>query len=70
MDIDTRDDSQELLYMMVKKWVTMRGFALASSWLQDHKKKASRKELCEKKTAPKHLNHNFSYYDEQLYYAT
>ena len=60
IDIDTRDDSQELLYMMVKKWVTMRGFALASSWLQDYKnitarelskKKALRKELREKKTA-------------------
>ena len=53
-DIDDSDDSDGLLRVIVEKWVTMRGFALVSSWLQDYKaitsektknKKALRKTL-------------------------
>ena len=54
--IDVRDEnhSAELLRILVQKWITIRGFGIASLWLEEYKratkqttkgKKALRKEL-------------------------
>ena len=51
--------SDDLLRTIVEKWVTLRGFTITSSWLQEYKdikakqvskKKALRKELAKKKS--------------------
>ena len=53
-DIDDNDSSCELLAAVIEKWVTLRGFAQVSSWVDDYKaataekvkkKKALRKSL-------------------------
>ena len=36
VDID-EEYTQELLHELIEKWVRMRGFAMASSWLEDYK---------------------------------
>ena len=36
-DIDDEDASQELLYEIASLWVTIRGFSLASTWLEQYK---------------------------------
>ena len=36
-DIDDEDASQELLYEIASLWVTIRGFSLASTWLEEYK---------------------------------
>ena len=60
-DISEESDAIELLSTLAEKWVTMRGFSLASSCLEEHKqvkktkvskKKALRKDLS-KKSNPK-----------------
>ena len=36
VDIDV-EYTQELLHELINKWVHMRGFAMASSWLEEYK---------------------------------
>ena len=36
-DISDENDSNELLQMIVDMWITLRGFALTSKWLEDYK---------------------------------
>ena len=56
-DIEDTDSSNELLTAIIEKWVTLRGFAQVSSWVEDYKrattetvkkKKSLRKELAAK----------------------
>ena len=42
-DIRNPEHVQELLKCVVDKWITIRGFALASSWLEDYKLANSKK---------------------------
>ena len=60
-DISEESNAIELLSTLAEKWVTMRGFSLSSSWLEEYeqvkktkvsKKKALRKDLS-KKSNPK-----------------
>ena len=39
-DIEKADHAVELLADIAHMWVTIRGFSLASSWLEEYKKKA------------------------------
>lgn len=61
-DIEDSDSSCELLTAIIDKWVTIRGFAQVSSWVNDYKaatseklkkKKALRKTLAKKDSEPK-----------------
>ena len=54
VDIDNESSSQELLHEIIQLWVTIRGYCIASSWLEAYKnaqqkttkgKKSLRKEL-------------------------
>ena len=54
IDIDSDEEADELLFDLVDMWVTMRGFALVSMWMEEYKRakdktvdksKALRKEL-------------------------
>ena len=38
--IEKEDHAIELLQDIAEMWVTIRGFSLASSWLEEYKKKA------------------------------
>lgn len=58
-DIEEEKDAIELLLIIAEKWITIRGFALASTWLEEYKKtkktkvskkKALRKDLHRKET--------------------
>ena len=35
VDIDNNEHSAELLYHIIELWVTIRGFSIAASWLED-----------------------------------
>ena len=54
VDIEDENHSAELRHILVQKWITIRGFGIASLWLEEYKraskqttkrKKALRKEL-------------------------
>ena len=36
-DIDTEEEADELLEEMIHKWITVRGFAIAASWMEAYK---------------------------------
>ena len=36
-DIDSEEEADELLEEMVNKWVTVRGFSIAASWMEEYK---------------------------------
>ena len=38
VDIDNDEHSAELLHHIIELWVTIRGFSIAGSWLEDYKK--------------------------------
>ena len=42
IDISSEEDSAELLDMLVDMWVTMRGFAITSSWMEEYKRAAAK----------------------------
>ena len=59
VDLKKKDESHsgELLHILVQKWITIRGFGIASLWLEEYKralkqtakrKKALRKELAKR----------------------
>ena len=57
VDIEDESHSAELRHILVQKWITIRGFGIASLWLEEHKraskqttkrKKALRKELAKR----------------------
>ena len=59
-DIEDSDGSDELLTLILEKWVTTRGFAQVSSWISDYKsataeklkkKRSLRKDLAKKSEA-------------------
>lgn len=41
-DIDSEDDSQELLTEIIKLWTTVRGFSLAASWMEVYKQSSAK----------------------------
>ena len=41
-DINKPEDSESLLTEIVHKWVTIRGFSMAASWLKEYKKNANK----------------------------
>ena len=43
VDIRSQDHVQELLGCVVNQWVTQRGFALVSSWVEEYKLADSKK---------------------------
>ena len=47
-DIDNPEDAEALLVEIVKLWVTIRGFSLAASWMEEYKK--SSKKTTQKST--------------------
>ena len=47
-DIDKSEDAEVLLIEIVKLWVTIRGFSLAASWMEECKK--SNKKNTQKST--------------------
>ena len=47
-DITKEEDALELLYVIIECWVTMRGFALTSMWLEEYKR-ATAKNLKKRK---------------------
>ena len=47
-DIDKPEDAEVLLIEIVKLWVTIRGFSLAASWMEEYKK--SNKKNTQKST--------------------
>ena len=54
-DMDSEEESQELLREVVSKWVTIRGFAIASMWMEVYKQAC--KETTAKSTGlRKHLS--------------
>ena len=54
-DMDSEEESQELLREVVNKWVTIRGFAIASMWMEVYKQAC--KETTAKSTGlRKHLS--------------
>ena len=38
VDIDNDEHGAELLHHIIKLWVTIRGFSIATSWLEDYKR--------------------------------
>ena len=43
VSIDVSDEyAEELLYMMVDMWLTMRGFAITSKWMEEYKEAMSK----------------------------
>lgn len=38
VDIDNNEHSAELLHHIIELWVTIRGFSIAASWLEDYKR--------------------------------
>ena len=36
-DLDSYEEAQELLYEVVHLWVTIRGFSIASTWMETYK---------------------------------
>lgn len=48
-DIDKLEDAEALLVEIVRLWVTIRGFSLAASWLEEYKRSA--KKTVQKTTA-------------------
>lgn len=54
-DVDSDEESQELLYEIVKKWITVRGHSIASTWIELYKQ--ATKETTSKSTGlRKHLS--------------
>ena len=54
-DIDSEEDSVELLKDIVKLWITIRGFSIASTWIETYK--LANKETKQKSTGlRKHLS--------------
>ena len=47
-DITKEEDALELLYVIIECWVTMRGFALTSMWLEEYRR-ATAKNLKKRK---------------------
>jgi hypothetical protein len=41
-DIDKPEDAEALLVEIVKLWVTIRGFSLAASWMEEYKKNSKK----------------------------
>lgn len=54
IDIEEEEDSNELLHMLADMWVTMRGFALTSMWMEEYKK-ATAKAVKKSKSLRKDL---------------
>ena len=40
--ITKEEDALELLYFIIECWVTMRGFALTSMWLEEYKRASAK----------------------------
>ena len=38
------EDALDLLYVIIECWVTMRGFALTSTWLEEYKRATAKKK--------------------------
>ena len=38
VDIESEEDSQELLQMLLEKWITLRGHAITSAWLEEYRR--------------------------------
>ena len=38
VDIDNDEHGAELLHHIIELWVTIRGFSIATSWLEDYKR--------------------------------
>jgi hypothetical protein len=54
VDIREEEDALELLQIIVESWVTMRGFALTSMWMEEYKR-ATRKNVKKGKSLCKEL---------------
>ena len=54
-DISEKNDAIELLSTLAKKWVTMQGFLLASSWLEEYKQ-VKKTKVSKKKALGKYLS--------------
>lgn len=54
-DIDDEDSSFELLCEIANLWVTIRGFSLASTWLEEYKR-ATKSTVAKSKGLRKELN--------------
>ena len=53
-DIHTSDDAYELLQAVIKLWVTIRGYSLTATWMEEYKR-ASQNSSCRKKVLRKDL---------------
>ena len=54
-DLDSYEEAQELLYEVVRLWVTIRGFSIASMWMETYKQ--ATKQTKQKSTGlRKHLS--------------
>ena len=38
VDIESEEDSQELLQMLLERWITLRGHAITSAWLEEYRR--------------------------------
>ncbi len=47
VNIEDTDSSEELLTAIIQKWVTLRGFAQVSSWMEDYYGLLSREDISE-----------------------
>ena len=56
-EVDSEDEVQDLLYEVVSLWVTVRGFAMCSAWL-DHYKQAKRRTTKKSKSLRKSIQTN------------
>ena len=44
-------DEDDLLHRMVDMWITIRGFAITSKWMEDYKR-VKKKEKCKENQEP------------------
>ena len=60
IDINSPEDSDELLQAIVKLWITVHGFSVTAAWLEQYKKAShqtvNKKEALQKELQLQHVD--------------